>query len=74
MRAWIRVFFRQWLYELIRWPSFHESFYGTCFRCMHYKSQHIVDEFGNVECSAEGGCNCQYKLRAASLNGKEEKE
>lgn len=61
--AWLRVFFRQWIYELIRWPELREHFHGTCWRCMHYKSQHIWDYTGNVKCAAEGGCNCVYFRR-----------
>lgn len=59
---WLRTFFKQWLWEMIRWPGdWREHFQGTCFRCMHYKSQHVAYENGYVKCAAEGECcDCHY--------------
>jgi hypothetical protein len=60
-KKWLKVFVRQWLWEFIcipLHPEWREHFRGTCFRCMHYKSQHIKYENGTVKCAAEGGCNC----------------
>lgn len=63
-RQWLKVFFRQWLWEMIRWPGdWREHFQGTCFRCMHYKSQHIRHENGLVKCAGGDGCGCTFHVK-----------
>ena len=70
---WIRTFFRQWLWELLQHPfdgeNWRDHFQRTCFKCMHYGSQHILYPSGLVRCAADknaygDGCNCLRQSRA----------
>jgi len=45
------------------WFELRRRVAGTCWRCMHHKSQHIrYRDKGIVVCSAEEGCDCQYSI------------